>query len=75
MVVKKLIVLARKRGCVTQHGSMSALSIVNLCYMRSLMNPNLELTLDSSDSATLALIMHKDLQRKNQLLLILTLWN
>lgn len=47
---------------------MSALSTVNLCYMHSLMNLNLELTSDSRDSAVLAVFVHKDLQRKNQLL-------
>lgn len=47
---------------------MSALSTVNLCYMHSWMNLNLEPASDSSDSAILAFIMHKDLQRKNQLL-------
>lgn len=47
---------------------MSALSTVNLCYLHSLMNLNLELASDSGHSAILALIMHKDLQWKNQLL-------
>lgn len=54
--------------CVIQHRFMSALSTVTLCYRHSLMNLSLELASNSSDSAILALIMHEDLQRKNQLL-------
>lgn len=60
--------LTREFVCVTQHRPLWALSTVNLCYMNSLMNLNLERASDSSDSAILALIMHKDLQRKNELL-------